>query len=112
MKEETLNKMRAAALSPEQLAAEIKRIDHAKTKATRPSELGRYDRKRAVYAAELLRQLPPVVPGAGETRGSTAANVAPSVPAAFGEAGSTASPGFPLNRNERPGTLTPDRTWS
>ena len=57
MTEDTLNKIKARSLTPAQLAAEIQRLDHAKTKAARPREVARHDRKRAIYAAELLAQV-------------------------------------------------------
>ena len=82
--EERLTRLRAERLTPAQLTAEIARIDHAKTKAARPQELARYDRRRAIYAAELERQGPPQPPASAAM---AAANRPPT------------------------GSIAPDRTW-
>lgn len=56
MSEDTMNRLRAEGMSPEQLSAEISRIDHAITKAARPREVARYQKKRAILFAELGRR--------------------------------------------------------
>lgn len=58
MKEDTLTQLKAEAMSPEQIAAEISRIDHAVTKSARPREVARYAKRRAIFAAELVKRFP------------------------------------------------------
>ena len=84
MNEDQLIRLRAERMTPAQLAAEIARIDHAKTKAARPREIARYDKRRAIYAAELERQGPPQSPASAAM---AAANRPPT------------------------GSIAPDRTW-
>jgi hypothetical protein len=57
MKEETLARIKAEAMSPEQLAREIARIDHGIKVAASPRVLPSYRRRREIYAAELNRQI-------------------------------------------------------
>jgi hypothetical protein len=58
MKDNLLTQLKAEAMSPEQIAAEISRIDHAVTKAARPREVGRYAKRREIFAAELVKRFP------------------------------------------------------
>ena len=53
MSNETLDKLRAEGMTREQLRAEIARIERAKAVAARPQEVPRYEKKQAIYAAEL-----------------------------------------------------------
>lgn len=56
MSEDLLNRLRAERMTLRQLREEILRIGHAKLVAARERERARYDRRHAVYAAELARR--------------------------------------------------------
>ena len=58
MNEDQLNRLKAERMpSLQHLKDEIARIDHAISKAARPREVARYQKRRAVFATELDRRL-------------------------------------------------------
>lgn len=49
MSEETLNRLRAEGMTPEGRRAEMDRIKHAITRAARPRDVERYQRRLAIF---------------------------------------------------------------
>ena len=58
MNEELITKLRAGRMTPTQLTDEINRIAHAITKAARPREVARYERRRAIFERERASRPP------------------------------------------------------